>query len=92
MAPGECCIHRVLLTSRNESLRHVIQSFIESFIEITANSGNVRARTMELASFIEVSTAAIEELDATLTHLVDEQREINAYLQETHNETVSLRS
>lgn len=73
-------------------LQKEMKSFIEAFKEITVNTDSVRGRTMEFASVIEESTAAIEELDATLTHLVDEQSEIDAYLQETHNEAVSLRS
>ncbi|WOV85040.1 methyl-accepting chemotaxis protein [Sporosarcina jeotgali] len=72
-------------------LQKEMKSFIEAFREITVNTDNVRGRTMEFASVIEESTAAIEELDATLTHLVDEQSEIDAYLQETHNEALSLR-
>lgn len=72
-------------------LQKEMQSFIVAFKEITVNTDNVRGRTMEFASVIEESTAAIEELDATLTHLVDKQSEIDAYLQETYNEAVSLR-
>ncbi|REB11170.1 methyl-accepting chemotaxis protein [Sporosarcina sp. BI001-red] len=71
-------------------LQKEMQSFIESFKEITTNTDTVRGHTMEFASVIEESTATIEELDATLTHLVEEQSEIDRYLQETHNEAVSL--
>lgn len=81
-------------TALHEGMRDLqkeMQSFIEAFKEITVNTDNVRGRTMEFASVIEESTAAIEELDATLTHLVDEQSEIDSYLQETYNEAVSLR-
>lgn len=73
-----------------QDLQKEMQSFIESFKEITGHTDTIRGRTMEFASVIEESTAAIEELDATLTHLVDEQSEIDRYLQDTHNEAVTL--
>lgn len=72
-------------------LQREMKNFIESFKAISVNSDQVRERTVEFASVIEQSTAAIQELEATLTHLVDEQSENDAYLQETHNEAISLR-
>ena len=68
-----------------------MQSFISAFEEVTQHTGMIQERTMEFASLIEESTAAIEELDATLIHLVEEQSANNTYLQETHDEAISLR-
>lgn len=77
-------------TALHEGMRDLqqeMQSFIVAFEEITVNTDNVRGGRW----VIEENTAAIEELDATLTHLVDEQSEFGAFLQETYNEAVGLR-
>lgn len=79
------------LRSAMSELQSEMQTFIESFKEVTTNTGTIQERTMEFASLIEESSAAIEELDATLVHLVDEQGEMDTYLQQTHDEAVSLR-
>lgn len=79
------------LHSTMSELQSEMQTFIESFKEVTANTGMIQKRTMEFASLIEESSAAIEEVDATLAHLVDEQGEMDTYLQQTHDDAVSLR-
>ncbi|GKV67535.1 hypothetical protein NCCP2716_00330 [Sporosarcina sp. NCCP-2716] len=79
------------LAASMQELQKEMEVFHGSFREITENTDTIRGRTMEFASVIQESTAAIEELDATLVHLVEEQGAIDAHLQETHNEAVSLR-
>ncbi len=80
------------LAASMQELQKEMELFLESFRGISVNTDTIRGRTMEFASVIEESTAAIEELDATLIHLVEEQGAIDAHLQETHDEAVSLRN
>ncbi|WJY26087.1 methyl-accepting chemotaxis protein [Sporosarcina trichiuri] len=74
-----------------DGLQSEMEKFSRSLAEITEDTGVVRERTLEFASVIEENSAAVEELDATLTNLTGEQGEIDTYLQETYNEAVRLR-
>ncbi len=73
-------------------LQSGLTAFIEEFSVITGSTLTIRERTMEFAAIVEQSTAAVEELNATLTELADEQQEIAAYINETHEEAVSIRA
>ena len=72
-------------------LQEELASFIVDFGTVGKNSEMVRERTVEFAAIIQQSTAAIEELNATLTELTDEQEQIARYINETHEEAVQLR-
>lgn len=73
-------------------LQDEISTFILDFRVIAEDSQTTRERTMEFASVVQQSTAAIEELNATLTALTDEQQQIANYINETHEQAVSIRN
>lgn len=72
-------------------LQKELSTFIQDFSTITKNSESIRERTMEFAAIVEQSTAAVEELNATLTELTEEQQLIAAYINETHEEAAQIR-
>ncbi|MBE1555029.1 methyl-accepting chemotaxis protein [Sporosarcina limicola] len=72
-------------------LQGQLSVFIQDFGTVTVNSQSIRERTMEFAAIVEESTAAIEELNATLTELTEEQQEISTYINETHKEAIRMR-
>lgn len=74
------------------TLQNALHAFMDDFEEIAASSESVSERTVEFASIIQESTAAIEEMNATLTDLTGEQEQIASYIQETHEEAVALRA
>lgn len=74
------------------TLQNVLSSFIQDFSKITADSELIQERTMDFAAIVEQSTAAVEELNATLTELTEEQTQIALYINETHEEAVLIRN
>lgn len=72
-------------------LQEDLSIFIGGFGTIGENSEAIRERTTEFAAIIQQSTATIEELNATLTELTDEQDQISLYINETYEEAISLR-
>lgn len=72
-------------------LQQELSNFIIDFGAIATDSETIRGRTVEFATIIEQSTAAIEELNATSTELTDEQQLIATYIHETHEEAVQMR-
>lgn len=73
------------------TLQSALHAFMDDFEYIAKSSETVSERTVEFASIIQESTAAIEEMNATLTELTNEQEQIAEYIQETHEEAVQLR-
>ncbi|MEK5071423.1 methyl-accepting chemotaxis protein [Sporosarcina sp. FSL K6-1508] len=73
-------------------LQEDLSDFIKDFGAIETDSATIRERTVEFASIIEQSTATIEELNATLTQLTEEQHQISAYINETYDEAIQIRS
>ncbi len=80
------------LSTTMSKLQQELSNFIIDFGMIATDSETIRARTVEFASIIEQSTAAIEELNATLTELTEEQQLIATYINETHEEAVQMRN
>lgn len=78
------------LFSTMETLQQQFQAFRHDFNRIQQNSDSIRGRTMEFASLVQQSTAAIEELNATLVELTDEQQQIVKTIQDTHEEAKRL--
>ncbi|MFJ7932843.1 methyl-accepting chemotaxis protein [Sporosarcina sp. NPDC096371] len=72
-------------------LQKELSAFIQDFSRITLDSESIRERTLAFAAIIEQSTAAIEELNATLTELTEEQQQIAVYIDETHAEAVLMK-
>ncbi|KAA0966767.1 methyl-accepting chemotaxis protein [Sporosarcina sp. ANT_H38] len=73
-------------------LQQELSTFIQDFVKITVDSALIQERTMDFAAVVEQSTAAVEELNATLTDLTEEQQQIATYIHETHEEAVRIRS
>ncbi|WP_301107832.1 methyl-accepting chemotaxis protein [Sporosarcina sp.] len=73
------------------TLQNALHAFMDDFESIATSSETVSERTVEFASIIQESTAAIEEMNATLTELTNEQEQIAQYINETHEEAVQLR-
>ncbi|WP_262173734.1 methyl-accepting chemotaxis protein [Saccharococcus sp. Marseille-Q5394] len=74
-----------------DALKANLITFIDEFQTISQNSERIQHRTMDFASIVQQSTAAIEELNATLTESVDEQRMMASYIQKTHEEAIRLK-
>lgn len=72
-------------------LQKALSNFIQDFGQITKDSALIQERTMDFAAIVEQSTAAVEELNATLTELTEEQQQIATYINETHEEAVRIR-
>lgn len=68
-----------------------LQQFTKQMITISENSSVIEGRTTEFAAIIEQSTAAIEQLNATLIQLVNEQEQITIYINETYEEASQIR-
>ena len=85
----------------NESFKGLFKQMNDVMVELNAftkvvnvistNSGTIQESTNEFASIIEESTAAVEELNATLVQLTEEQEKITSYVNETYDEAVSIR-
>lgn len=73
-----------------ESLQQQLLAFRQDFHSIEQHSESIQKRTMEFASIVQQSSAAIEELNATLVDLTNEQQRIVKTLQETHDEADRL--
>ncbi|MFD1926878.1 methyl-accepting chemotaxis protein [Sporosarcina siberiensis] len=73
-------------------LQRQLSKFIVDFEVIATDSETIRERTVDFAAIIEQSTAAIEELNATLIELTDEQDQIANYINDTHSEAVQMRA
>lgn len=73
------------------ALQQELSSFIQDFGQITLDSESIRERTMEFAAIVEQSTAAVEELNATLTEMTAEQQQIADYINETHEEALHMK-
>ncbi|WP_252502414.1 methyl-accepting chemotaxis protein [Sporosarcina sp. Marseille-Q4943] len=74
-----------------DTLKENLTSFIDEFQTIAQNSEKIQQRTMDFASIVQQSTAATEELNATLTEAVNEQQQMATYIQKTHDEAIRLK-
>ncbi|AYC28963.1 methyl-accepting chemotaxis protein [Paenisporosarcina cavernae] len=72
-------------------LERELNAFSKVVETIEENSEQVQVATNEFASIIEESTAAVEELNATLVTLTEEQEQIARYVNDTYEEAVSIR-
>lgn len=74
------------------NLQKELTVFIQDFGKITLDSESIRERTTEFAAIVQQSTAAVEELNATLTELTEEQQHIRLYINETYEEAIGIRN
>lgn len=79
----------VLFTAM-EGLQKALHKFKGDFLLVLESSELVQRRTMDFAATVQQSTASIEELNATLTNLTDEQQVIAQTIEKTHREAVRL--
>ena len=79
------------LFDQMNQLQHELTSFAKVVDVISDNTGTIQESTNEFASIIEESTAAVEELNATLVQLTDEQEKITRYVNDTYDEAVAIR-
>lgn len=64
-----------------------------TIIEIVSTaSATIRVQTVEFASIIGQSTAAIEKMNATPTELNEEQQHISVYIDDTYEEAIQIRN
>jgi len=80
----------VLFTTMSK-LQADLTVFITEFGTIEESSEAIQERTANFAAIIQQSTAAIEELNATLTELTEEQEDITRCINETHEEAFQIR-
>lgn len=69
-----------------------LSSFIADFNTISKDSETIRERTTDFAGIIEQSTASVQELNATLIEITEEQEQIARYIHDTHDEAVQMRA
>lgn len=79
------------LFKQMNDVMHELTAFTKVVDVISNNSETIQESTNDFASIIEESTAAVEELNATLVQLTDEQEKIARYVNETYDEAVSIR-
>ncbi|WP_313892527.1 methyl-accepting chemotaxis protein [Psychrobacillus sp.] len=71
-------------------LQKGLADFTNDANSIAKNSDAISTSTNEFAAIIEESTAAIEELSATLIHIAEDQEVIANYIDETYEEAQSI--
>ena len=72
-------------------LKSDLGEFVKAVHLIEANSKSIQGSTNEFAAIIQQSTASIEELSAVLTTINDEQQQISRLIEETFQQTLTLR-
>ncbi|TSI03256.1 methyl-accepting chemotaxis protein [Lysinibacillus sp. BW-2-10] len=68
-----------------------IKEFAQAVNAIEENGKSIQASTSEFASIIEQSSAAVEQLSAVLTTVNKEQQQISQHIQDTYQDTLSIR-
>lgn len=80
-----------LLAQAMSALQKELHHFTQEFTVISTASESIQQRTMDFAATVEESTATIEELNATLVVITDEQQKIASYIGQTYDEAVQIR-
>lgn len=75
-----------------EQFQEDMTAFLHEFSMMGENSEIVREGTTDFAAGIQESTATIEELNATLVELTDEQERIAQYINDTYEEALQLQA
>ncbi|MBP1913336.1 methyl-accepting chemotaxis protein [Lederbergia galactosidilyticus] len=78
------------ITGSMNNLQRKLEQLLQEVEFVANNSEAIQERTNDFASIVEESTAAVEELHASLTQLSDEQGTIVDYVQQTYEEASSL--
>lgn len=67
-----------------------LSSYLKEIETIAENSESINVSTTEFAAIIEESTATVEELNATLVNITEDQLAISDYIDETYKEAQSI--
>ncbi|WP_088005703.1 methyl-accepting chemotaxis protein [Indiicoccus explosivorum] len=79
------------LRATMQKLGEELVKFSEDVDAVSRNSGSIQESTTEFAAIVQQSTAAVEELDATLQQLAEEQESIARYVDGTYDEAKQIR-
>ncbi|HLU22809.1 MAG TPA: methyl-accepting chemotaxis protein, partial [Bacillaceae bacterium] len=79
------------LASTMTNLQEKLEQLQTEFQIVSNNSGNIEQATNEFASIVEESSAAIEQLHATLIQLSEEQQTITTYINQTYDEAMQIK-
>lgn len=72
------------------SLQQSLAIYLKEIDTIAKNSEEINISTTEFAAIIEESTATVEELNATLVNITEDQLAIADYIEETYKEAQSI--
>lgn len=72
------------------TLQLSLTSYLKEIETIAENSESINISTTEFAAIIEESTATVEELNATLVNITEDQLAISDYIDETYKEAQSI--
>lgn len=79
------------LSETMQSLQQKLELLLDEVNMVSSHSGTIQERTNEFAAIVEESTAAVEELHATLVQLTDEQDRMTQYINQTYDEAMHIR-
>jgi len=73
-----------------QNLQNELAKFLKVVDVIANNTESINMSTNEFATIIEESTATVEELNATLVQITEDQQAIAKYIDETYEEAQSI--
>ncbi|WP_342560435.1 methyl-accepting chemotaxis protein [Psychrobacillus sp. FSL W7-1457] len=73
-----------------KTLQLSLTSYLKEIETIAENSESINVSTTEFAAIIEESTATVEEINATLVNITEDQLAISDYIDETYKEAQSI--
>ena len=73
-----------------KTLQSSLTSYLNEIETIAENSESINVSTTEFAAIIEESTATVEEINATLVNITEDQLAISDYIDETYKEAQSI--
>lgn len=82
----------LVLFDQMQKLQQFSLQSLEDAKKIARNSVDVEERTAEFAALIEESTAATDELSATLVQLAEKQQEIEHYIHSTYENARAIQA
>ncbi|MFJ7825234.1 methyl-accepting chemotaxis protein [Psychrobacillus sp. NPDC096623] len=80
--------NKLHLTMKN--LQDELAKFLQDVDVISNNTESINISTNEFAAIIEESTATVEEFNATLVQITEDQQAIAKYIDETYKEAQSI--
>ncbi|MFC7684567.1 methyl-accepting chemotaxis protein [Ureibacillus sp. GCM10028918] len=74
-----------------DSLKIDLNQFVNAVDMIGKNSKAIQETTTDFAAIIEESTAAVDQLSSILTSVNHEQQQVSEHIEETYQETLTIR-